>query len=865
MSTQQALIRFVRSLPIGPAYAPIYAKGQVFGKYQNESQGKAPHEASHHRKFNPEDVALLLEQQPTVFQAVGLFTGIRSDGIVILDVDANLSALSKKWGDSISGAPTIKSTKPNAAKFVFRVPADQRALVKGVTLSQGKCGYEILWGMQGIIAGAYPGSKEGKAKPGVYTLISGDFNNIPDAPEWLLAEMRARKAADAPVQGGLVKNRRGLDFSGRTQDEVAEIVHDCLQVMPHLGRGSEDQWWQIGAMIAEALPTDMGLALWSAWSAQDPAFDEDWQTGNPCEDKWHRLLERTGKPGNLGLGSLVKLADEYDPQRLRFQESTKRTVEEVETSQAQTVRTVVLDFAEVIRRAKEVLEIDNPAELNYKMHALAVEAGYRDKEALERLLVDQIQYEGQTDTMSIQQLLEQEFQRTYLIPDLLPSPSVVLIYGAGGDGKSMAAWTLAKHVAMGLPFVIRGKHVPVKQGPVLLLNGDQPMVQLQEQLQEVELPATAPVTIRSEWSLQRYAQFINLMNDLRPSLVVIDSLIGCSGGKAFDENKSDFATPLYWLTRNNGVLYPATTILIIHHANKQGGFRGTSAIRDAVDEVWALKRPSERQRGLVGANARVIDIEKSRSGRGGSGLLLRLEDDLTFTLSDYTAEDDASEAGPSGITDRVLARLRVVYPETRTRADLNADPLVGGSVAAIRKALQRLEKRGLVKALERTSAHQTGGKAVCHFQAVLSVSSRVEVSKGCPIGQNPSGGADLAMGHMGQNEGVCPIGAEEFSTDSTGFSTDSSCGYKTGGTEAQSNGTHGLDREECPIANPLQDKGSAPNGTHTASIRARRGRWAKAPAATEPAMPAEPTPPAALERTPEELQRLREQAAKRWQ
>jgi hypothetical protein len=51
------------------------------------------------------------------------------------------------------------------------------------------------------------------------------------------------------------------------------------------------------------------------------------------------------------------------------------------------------------------------------------------------------------------------------------------------------------------------------------------------------------------------------MERIKPKLVVIDSMIGCSGGRAFDENESDFATPLYRLTRNNGVLFPATTIL----------------------------------------------------------------------------------------------------------------------------------------------------------------------------------------------------------------------------------------------------------------------------------------------------------------
>ena len=844
MSRSSGLISFVRSLPVGPAYAPIYAEGVVFGKSESVSKGKTPHEFSHHRVFSPEDVALLLEQKPDTFQAIGLFTGIRSDGIVILDVDANLSTLLKKWGDSISSAPKVVSTKSNAAKFVFRVPADQRSLVKGLTLSQTRKGYEVLWGMQGVIAGAYPGSRDGTAKPGVYKLVSGSFDAIPEAPEWLLAEMRARKLQEAPV-AGLVKNRRGLDFSGRTQDEVAEIVHDCLQVLPHLGRGSEDQWWQIGAMVAESLPTDLGLALWSAWSATDPAFEDDWSKGDPCAEKWTRLAERAGKPGNMGLGSLVKLADEYDPQRQRFQDSSRRTLEEVEATQVQQYRHVALDFPEVIRRARELLELDNPAEMNYRLHALAVESGYRDKESLERLLVDQMQYEGESDTMSIKELLERQFERTYLIPDLLPSPSVVLVYGAGGDGKSMAAWTLAKHVATGEPFVVRGKPVPVQQGPVLLLNGDQPLVQLQEQLQEVEIPDYAPVTIRTDWSLQRYAQFIKLMETVQPKLVVIDSLIGCSGGKAFDENKSDFATPLYWLTRNNGVLFPPTTIIIIHHANKQGGFRGTSAIRDAVDEVWALRRPTERQQEAVGANARLIGIEKSRSGRGGSSLLLKIDEDLCFCLSDYAPEIDPTETGPSGITDRVLARLRTAYPEGRTRIELNADPIVGGRVTAIRKALQRLEKRGLISVSGKTQG-KTGGRPLHVYRAILS-SSRGEVVYVCPLEEDPSDSKGGAMGHRGVQEGECLIAQE---VDPGTFSTKSPEAVENPESQGASTGTHSGQEEGCPIGKPLWRKGLAPKATDTEAIRAREDE--------------SPRPGSALERSQEELEAMRRDVFASW-
>ena len=62
---------------------------------------------------------------------------------------------------------------------------------------------------------------------------------------------------------------------------------------------------------------------------------------------------------------------------------------------------------------------------------------------------------------------------------------------------------------------------------------------------------------------------------------------------------------------------PATTILIIHHANKNGGFRGTSAIRDAVDETWSLKRPESdpqkrsKEQQQLKPHERLIEVRKA--------------------------------------------------------------------------------------------------------------------------------------------------------------------------------------------------------------------------------------------------------------
>ena len=706
---------FANSLVEGLVYAPIYKKGSLMNSGR-PATGKNPLEESYEREFGPADVILAFKKNPDL-QAVGLFTGIRGKGIVILDVDKNHENLSKQWGSTLEKAPKIVSPKKNAAKYIFRVPEELWGVVKGHGLRQEDGGdYEILWGpnRQGLLMGTYPGHKRTNTPEGHY-LLQGSLKVIPEAPAWLIAEMKAPPRAN--------QNRKDIDFSDRTDDEIIQIIGDCLSVIPHRGAGSREQWVQVGMAINSALPNDMGLALWSSWSAQDPDYSNEWNDAddhhNPCTEPWYSF-----KGSGVGLGTLIWLADREDPKRKRFPEDIAKIVKAAEEKQIQEIRATVLDFDEVVKRAKNILDLDNPAEVNYKLNALALQSGYRDQSAIEKIIVDQLAYENQKGIFDAEQLMKMDIKREYLIPDLLPSPSVVLIYGAGGDGKSMSAWTLAKHVSSGTPFVVRGSLVPIQKGPVLILNGDQPLTQLREQLEEVDYPINTNTKILTDWQLQRYAQFVQLMRDYQPKLVIIDSLIGCSGGKAFDENKSDFATPLYWLTRNNGNLFPKTTILIIHHANKNGGFRGTSAIRDAVDETWALSKPSEEEASRIGKFSRLITIEKSRQGRMGTQLLMQMQDDLSFTIADHTPEVE-SEPTPTSVTGRVLQRLRVIYPQTRTTNELVDDPVLEGKPPAIRKSVQRLAKRGLIEVVSNDPVK---------YKAVLA---RGEVQESVPNKQTP--------------------------------------------------------------------------------------------------------------------------------
>jgi hypothetical protein len=267
------------------------------------------------------------------------------------------------------------------------------------------------------------------------------------------------------------------------------------------------------------------------------------------------------------------------------------------------------------------------------------------------------------------------------------------------------------------------------------------------------------VTVVMGWDLNWYYRFTKLIEKHRPKLVIIDSITGCSRGSAFDENKKEFASPIYWLANNNGRTFPACTILLIHHANKTGGFRGSTAIRDAVDEVWGLRRPDKKQLEQTGGNARLITVEKSRAGRDGSKLLMKLENDLTFSLTDYV-ELDGDSSSPASVVDRVLQRIRAVYPRSVTRSELAADPLCGGSVAGITKATQRLVSRGLIWVAEERPS-KGGGSSTSAYQALVS---REKPINSCPTGAKSSQGQERAGGQPSEVSSCCPAGAEQVDT-----------------------------------------------------------------------------------------------------
>ena len=404
-------------------------------------------------------------------------------------------------------------------------------------------------------------------------------------------------------------------------------------------------------------------------------------------------------------------------------------------------RDVVLPFEEIIRRGMAIYEGEDIARMNYELHALSVEARYRDQSQVERLLLDHITQKNQEAARTMDK--RERSRRDFLIPGLLPYGYLLLLFGDAGCGKSATALALMKHVVDGEPFRLKEQSVPVKAGPVIYFNADMSTMDFEEEYDLHEIQNGQRFHFVPDFNLYRQAQFVKKMNEVKPSMICIDSLSSCSGAKAGDENKAEFAQPLYWLSAKNGILWPACTIVVLHHAAKAtGGARGSSAIAAAVSEVWNISQP-KRDSGLSN-DQRVITVGKSRLNRSGETLIQTQNEDLTVSLVEAKKSEELQTRAGS-VADRIMNRLQV-RDEWMSREEMNSDALIGGSVSAIKKTLQRLENRGVVevKTVERKKL----------YRALKSV-SRGESVKGGQVPLNPVGDSSL-KGDTSSPKTKCP-------------------------------------------------------------------------------------------------------------
>jgi putative DNA primase/helicase len=228
--------------------------------------------------------------------------------------------------------------------------------------------------------------------------------------------------------------------------------------------------------------------------------------------------------------------------------------------------------------------------------------------------------------------------RQMLLDPIVPERSLAMLYAPRGIGKTLLALSIGLAVAAGCPLL---RWNAPRQRRVLYVDGEMPLVSLQERLRSIATGVGAGIpndgfrilaadntenglSIGSERGQRAIDPLLSGVD-----LVILDNLSTlCTSGS---ESASDAWVPMQnWLLklRRQGI-----AVLLVHHAGTNGRQRGTSRREDALDTVIALRRPEDYSP-EQGARFEV-HFEKLRNRVGGDHAL-PFEAKIAATSTDET-------------------------------------------------------------------------------------------------------------------------------------------------------------------------------------------------------------------------------------
>jgi replicative DNA helicase len=229
------------------------------------------------------------------------------------------------------------------------------------------------------------------------------------------------------------------------------------------------------------------------------------------------------------------------------------------------------------------------------------------------------------------------------------------------------------------------------------------MLQALETLGYSEDDINKYVRVRFGWSAENMPTLIQDLKEFAPEVVVIDSLSTANRFSVYRESEMEYARPILEMTGLANQY--KTTFVIIHHVSKEGVVRGTTAIRNAVSEVWQLTKDNSQTATVYD---RVLEINKSRSRSSGKKYRLMFSpEDLSFT---FLGEEGDDLGGPGQSAKEKTLQLLADHRNIKFTSEEIAHRL-GISRDYARRYLNDLSADGLV------SVKRQPGKANAYFLA----------------------------------------------------------------------------------------------------------------------------------------------------
>lgn len=281
--------------------------------------------------------------------------------------------------------------------------------------------------------------------------------------------------------------------------------------------------------------------------------------------------------------------------------------------------------------------------------------------------------------------------RRCLMHPWLPESGLTQVYAYRGVGKTFFTLNVAYAVATGGEFL--GWKCS-KSKRVLYIDGEMPAADMQARLKSIvgDSQKAVPNFQLITPDLQDYVtpnlateegQTDLLTYTNQADLIVVDNISTlCRTGK---ENDSDNWTPVQrWALKMRS---EGRSVLFVHHANKNGGQRGTSGREDVLDTVIALKKPKGSSP-IEGANFEV-HFEKNRGFSGaGAG---------AFNAS-LSIEGDTQKWVKQSLKDSTFDRCIGLANKGLNNTEIARD--LGVNKSTVSRHLSKAKEEGLLRKLE---------------------------------------------------------------------------------------------------------------------------------------------------------------------
>lgn len=334
------------------------------------------------------------------------------------------------------------------------------------------------------------------------------------------------------------------------------------------------------------------------------------------------------------------------------------------------------------------LNIDSPTHKEFSLIQLAKQSGLNVQQ-LQTLFYKSLIEDEWEPTLTLGQLHDKygDQVREWLLHGFIPKGATTLLHALGGQGKTRLIYDFIYHLALGEAW----QGFPVtKKAKILIIQTDEQPVDM---LAALEIRGIRPdddrfdIHYKTRWSTEHIPQLYREVEQERYDLIMIDSLASISRFSTISENDAEFAKPILLLNKIAADFNAA--IMLIHHSSKAGDARGTSAVYNAVSQVFQLKKP---ENDLNPASCdRLLLLQKSRARRPARYQLTYEPDNGSWK---FDGEDTITPDVNSPTKEQIIEFLGDHLGIKFSNQDLAM--LMNLSVNTVRRSLTELGADGII-------------------------------------------------------------------------------------------------------------------------------------------------------------------------